>query len=406
METNRHIPLGRLVVGLEVSTVSIEVSIMLIVLGVMFVFAGLRQADIIVKRVVTLYIWCITSLAAWFATTFLYSHQTHRIIQDAGLSLIAVTIIGTGIWLRPLLIRMTNEQIDRWVFQVPDFNFAIQQLWQQMLELASADDVYRACEVALRNTLSLAAVRIMAVSEVPALEGAPLSVIGPNPYFIPKDSSLRFLLSPPAVVLLPLNHEGIADHWIALSHGVIRPPLTAVELSFASRVAAEIQTRVSAISAEERRLEKLRRESAFREEIADAELRALRAQINPHFLFNSLNTIADLSVVNPVKAEEMTLRLSSVFRYVLANTERQFTSVGEELDFARRYLDIEEARFEDRLKVQFDVEPAVLQERIPALLLQPLIENALKHGIGPRMQGGTLDIWPQHWRCDRHDNRS
>ena len=94
----------------------------------------------------------------------------------------------------------------------------------------------------------------------------------------------------------------------------------------------------------------------------------------------------------PDKAEEMTLRLAAVFRYVLTNTDRQFTSVREEIDFARSYLDIEKARFEDRLKVRFDVDPSVLQENVPALLLQPLIENALKHGLCPKRGGGTLSV--------------
>jgi two-component system LytT family sensor kinase len=165
-----------------------------------------------------------------------------------------------------------------------------------------------------------------------------------------------------------------------------------MELSFITRISSAIQGRMGALLGEQRRLESLRREGAFREEIADAELRALRAQINPHFLFNSLNTIADLAVVAPKKAEEMTLRLAAVFRYVLANTDRQFTSVHEETSFAKSYLGVEEARFGDRLRVQFDVEQSVLQEKVPALLLQPLIENALKHGLGPKRHGGTLSI--------------
>jgi two-component system LytT family sensor kinase len=189
-----------------------------------------------------------------------------------------------------------------------------------------------------------------------------------------------------------LFQEGAPEHCIVLSNGVIRPPLTAKELGFVTRIAGAIQGRIGALVGEQRRLERLRREGAFREEIVDAELRALRAQINPHFLFNSLNTIADLSVVAPEKAEEMTLRLAAVFRYILANTDRQFTSVNEEINFAKSYLGIEEARFGDRLRVQFDVEQSVLQEKVPALLLQPLIENALKHGLGPRRQGGTLSI--------------
>src|SRR5258708_17861100 len=102
--------------------------------------------------------------------------------------------------------------------------------------------------------------------------------------------------------------------------------------------------------------------------------------------------MVDLLVVATEKAEEMALRLAAVFRYVLANTDRHFTSVREEVDFARSYLGIEEARFKDRLRVRFEVEPSVLEERVPTLLLQPLIENALKHGLGPKREGGTLSV--------------
>jgi two-component system, LytTR family, sensor kinase len=88
----------------------------------------------------------------------------------------------------------------------------------------------------------------------------------------------------------------------------------------------------------------------------------------------------------------MTLRLSAVFRYVLINTERPFASIKEEIDFVRSYLEIEEIRFGNRLKVHFSVDPLVLGETIPTLLLQPLIENALKHGFSPKREGGTLTI--------------
>jgi two-component system LytT family sensor kinase len=193
-------------------------------------------------------------------------------------------------------------------------------------------------------------------------------------------------------VVLPLFQEGVPEHWIALSRGVLRPPLTVSELSFVTTIGSQIQVRMATLLADERRLERLKRESALREQVADAELRALRAQINPHFLFNSLNTIADLAVVAPEKAEEMTLRLATVFRYVLVNTDRQFSTVKEEINFARSYLDIEEARFGSRLAVRFEVDESVLQETIPTLLLQPLIENAIKHGISPRRAGGTVNI--------------
>jgi two-component system LytT family sensor kinase len=277
------------------------------------------------------------------------------------------------------------------VFQVPDFNAASEQFWKELLELGTQEEVYRTGETTVRKTLSLAAAQIMPMSELDS-SGEAIRSIGPNPYFVRADSPLRPIISPSADFLLPLFHDGEPAHLLALSYGSVRPPLTAMELSFVTRIAGEIQVRTSAVLAEARRLERLRRENLFREEIADAELRALRAQINPLFLFNSLNTIADLSIVAPGKAEEMTLRLAAVFRYVLANTDRHFTSVKEEIDFARSYLDIEEARFEHRLRVRFEVEPSVLQEQVPTLLLQPLIENALKHGLGPKREGGTLSV--------------
>jgi CheY-like chemotaxis protein len=128
------------------------------------------------------------------------------------------------------------------------------------------------------------------------------------------------------------------------------------------------------------------------QQVTEAELRALRAQINPHFLFNSLNTVADLIVRDPVRAETMTLRLASVFRHVLAHSSRPLTTVRDEIEFLRAYLYIEEARFGDRLRVEIAVDEAAAGEAVPSLILQPLVENALKHGLGPKPGPGHLSI--------------
>jgi sensor histidine kinase YesM len=116
---------------------------------------------------------------------------------------------------------------------------------------------------------------------------------------------------------------------------------------------------------------------------AQAELKALKAQINPHFLFNSLNTIASLITTDPPKAEEATLKLADVFRYTLAGSNREFVTLQDELDFLDSYLDVEKARFGDKLAVLKVVQPATLSTRIPSLILQPLVENCLKHGRSP-----------------------
>jgi two-component system, LytTR family, sensor kinase len=139
-------------------------------------------------------------------------------------------------------------------------------------------------------------------------------------------------------------------------------------------------------------LERRTRETLLRQQLTEAELRSLHTQINPHFLFNSLNTIADLIVTSPERAETMTLRLAKVFRHVLAQSARPLTSVREEIEFVRTYLHIEEARFSDRLHVEIEVSPEVAADQIPALIVQPIVENALKHGLAPKPGPGRLWI--------------
>ena len=139
-------------------------------------------------------------------------------------------------------------------------------------------------------------------------------------------------------------------------------------------------------------LARARAVEAIRAELAQAELRALKAQVQPHFLFNTLNTIAALIPTDPRAAEEMTTRLAEVFRYALSSSERETAPLSEELAFARGYLDIERARFGNRLAVVTEIEPGLEHVLVPSLLLQPVVENAVRHGIAPRPEGGTIRL--------------
>jgi two-component system LytT family sensor kinase len=134
------------------------------------------------------------------------------------------------------------------------------------------------------------------------------------------------------------------------------------------------------------------REAEMRELAATAQLAALRAQINPHFLFNSLNSIAQLVRSDPDKAEACVERLAEIFRYVLSRADQEFVTVADELKMARAYLDIERARFEERLRVETAIEPTSLRQPIPNLILQPLVENAIKHGLSRKLGPGTVSI--------------
>jgi hypothetical protein len=130
----------------------------------------------------------------------------------------------------------------------------------------------------------------------------------------------------------------------------------------------------------------------MRELTARAQMRALQAQINPHFLFNTLNVLANLIHTNSEKAERVTEELADIFRYALESTRVEWVKLDDELRFLESYLEIEKTRFEERLVYSFDVDAAIRSLKIPPMILQPLVENAIKHGIGPKVEGGEIRI--------------
>ena len=151
----------------------------------------------------------------------------------------------------------------------------------------------------------------------------------------------------------------------------------------------------SVIESEDLRSQKLLQQQRERElalSAAQSELKALRAQINPHFLFNALNTIAALIPREPAQAELTVEQLSEVFRYTVRHADREWVRVGDEIDFVHAYLDIEKARFGERLQVRIDVEPAAREVRIPAMIIQTLAENAIKHGVAAVRGPGSIEI--------------
>ncbi len=124
----------------------------------------------------------------------------------------------------------------------------------------------------------------------------------------------------------------------------------------------------------------------------DAELRALKSQINPHFLFNCLNSISALTASDPVKARDMCVRLSDFLRNTLGLGERESIAWRDELELARTYLEVERVRFGARLQVEMVVDQACAECQVPPLVLQPLIENAIKHGIASMVDGGIVRL--------------
>ncbi|MBZ5618155.1 MAG: histidine kinase [Acidobacteriia bacterium] len=134
------------------------------------------------------------------------------------------------------------------------------------------------------------------------------------------------------------------------------------------------------------------REQQLRWLASRAELKALRAQINPHFLFNALSVIAGLLHYQPELADETIERLAQVFRYTLRKSENEWAPLAEEVEFVSAYLGIEQARFGERLQVKLEVDPAAARILIPAMSIQPLVENAIRHGVSAMEGRGTVEL--------------
>jgi signal transduction histidine kinase len=163
------------------------------------------------------------------------------------------------------------------------------------------------------------------------------------------------------------------------------------DIAMLRSVAVSVARRIDALRVTHERCEQNLREQEIHKLATEAQLRALRAQVNPHFLFNALTTIGYLVQTAPDRALETLMRLTSLLRGVL-RAEGELVTLEEELKLIGSYLDIESARFEERLRVTIDVPEELRLTRLPSLLVQPLVENAIKHGITPSRFGGEVSI--------------
>ena len=134
--------------------------------------------------------------------------------------------------------------------------------------------------------------------------------------------------------------------------------------------------------------------------LAQAQLQAVQTQLHPHFLFNTLSAIAELVHEDADRAEKMITQLSDLLRVSLQSDSAQEITFKEELDFLRKYIEIQQTLLQERLTVNWNINPETLDARVPNLLLQPLIENAIRHGIAPKAAGGTIEI-----NADRDGNQ-
>jgi hypothetical protein len=217
------------------------------------------------------------------------------------------------------------------------------------------------------------------------LAGSTASAGAPSP-----DAASSLALTPHAALIVPTVDAPRYVFLIGQLLGGRR--LLSDDLMLLESIAVTAARRLDALRVAHERVEATVREQQISRLATEAELRALRAQLNPHFLFNALTTVGYLIQTAPDRAMGTLLRLTSLLRGVLRRTTNEFSTLGDELELIEAYLEIEQARFEERLRVTIDVAPALRTLSIPSLLVQPLVENAVKHGIAPSVPGGEVIV--------------
>ena len=364
------------------------ISVFVGLLGSFIVAARFRLVDVFVRWSTRITIMGVLSIFVTlsFAAVAFDVKPSGREVGFLACAFEMIIILLTGIIL--------SEKCERWVeshvLQRADLKVDAERIRMSIFALERKEDLFIFVEEELLRTLNVREIRVLPREDIP-LEILNFQTLRDEPIEISEPiAPLSIGAFRDIEVLIPIPLNGEILEMVGISTGTGRRPLHSGEIRFLSEVCHQLGIRLHLLEVEAASRRHALRESLLRQQLTEAELRALRAQVNPHFLFNSLNTIADLIVRNPVNAEHMTVRLSGVFRHVLSQADRQFVSLSEEFGFLQNYLGIEQERFGENLQVSFEMDPQVAQVAVPTLLLQPLVENALKHGLAPK--GGRRSL--------------
>jgi two-component system LytT family sensor kinase len=212
----------------------------------------------------------------------------------------------------------------------------------------------------------------------------------------------NLLVHIPAIIVLAVGHQAIqlTTLWLLLARlRQLFPTLAAcfrayfgfgfyIDLIIATLIVIGVHALLYYQKFQASQLE----QASLRAQLAQAQLRALKMQLHPHFLFNTLHSISSLVLEDPPKANSMIARLGDFLRLTLDHSDQQLVTLREETEFVRCYLEIEQVRFGDRLTVEFKIDPATLSAEVPHLILQPVVENAIQHAIAPRAAPGRIEI--------------
>ena len=347
-------------------------SVLLVVAGGLFGFSRFRFSDIFAQLGLRILLGALLALATSFLARAIFGSPSNENMHARDLAVLGfAVIVWIGIICYAKITMLSDWLVDRQIFRQADYQRALKSFRETIATESEPIRILRTGEELVRTALRIADAAIRANDTTVIVSAGPVC----SEWIFPIQKG-----------------EEPAAFCMVISPGLRRHTLFNAEIDFLREVCLAIGRRLEAVEREKENIERARREAQLVKQLVEAELRALRAQINPHFLFNSLNSVAALIVADPRAAEEMIIRLAKIFRHVLTYHDRPFSSVNEEISFLETYLEIEKVRFGERLQVHFDVQEAVAQLSVPTLILQPLVENSIKHGLGPKVGENQLTI--------------
>ncbi|MCD9186052.1 MAG: histidine kinase [Pyrinomonadaceae bacterium] len=331
-------------------------------------------ADLFLKRAISLMMLTLVAFGLYIfvAAPLLNYHETHDRNDVQAIGLILTLWIATAL-VYPKLHDFAVWLVDKVILQRADYdNFQV-ELAQNLEKIESIDKVLSEICQKLRIVLTA--------------ENADWK----ENYETADETRFSFVNFTPirADIFIPTAETPFYE--INLSKFAGGRRLLSDEITMLEAVALLTARRIDALRVTHERCDRELREQEFAKLATEAQLSALRAQINPHFLFNSLTTIGYLIQTAPEKAFETLMKLTQLLRGVLRSTG-EFCTLGEELKLIENYLDIEKTRFEEKLTVKIEVGKDLEKIRVPSLILQPLVENAIKHGISENKNGGEVKI--------------
>ncbi len=273
----------------------------------------------------------------------------------------------------PAIERAIGRFVDRVLLRRRQAAQLLPPLREQLARAESSADVLRLVERTLAEALTAESVTSRERTPVVADAGVAMAA---------RDTAATVVIPTTESPAFEVTVEGLAGGRRLLSE----------DRQLLAAIATVAGRRIDALRVADERLARDLREESLLRLSSEAELQALRAQLNPHFLFNALTTLGFLMRAAPDRAMAALYNLTSLLRAVLGRSHGEHTSLAEEFALVRDYLAIEQARFEERLEVELDLPASLADQSVPPLVLQPLVENAVKHGISPLGRGGRVSV--------------